>query len=150
MTNALSPILALLGRIFLSVIFLTSAYSKIWGWEGNVAYVATRHITNPLVVALMLGGAAIIELGGSLCLLSGYQARIAAFVMAIYMGAVNVIFHAFWALSGPSQGTNLTHFEKNLGILGGLLVIAAFGPGPLALGQKKAVRAPPGSRSNQS
>jgi putative oxidoreductase len=142
--NAISPILALLGRIFLSVIFLTSAYSKISGWDGNVTYVATRHITNPFVVGLMLGGAAVIELGGSLCLLSGYQARIAAFVMALYMAAVNIIFHAFWALSGSSQATNLLHFEKNLGILGGLLVVAAFGPGRLALGKKEAVPAPAG------
>jgi putative oxidoreductase len=140
----ISPTLALLGRIFLSVIFLTSAYSKISGWEGNVTYIATRHITDPLVVGLMLGGAAVIELGGSLCLLSGYQARIAAFVMALYMAAVNIIFHAFWSLSGSSQATNLLHFEKNLGILGGLLVVAAFGPGRLALGKKEAVPATAG------
>jgi putative oxidoreductase len=128
-----TAILALLGRTLLSVIFVTSAYSKIFGWESNVAYVATKHITNPLLVSLMLGGAAVIELGGAICLLSGFQARIASFVMALYLVGVNVIFHNFWALSGNSAGINLTHFEMNLAIIGGLLIIAAFGPGKFAL-----------------
>ena len=130
-----TAILALLGRILLSVIFLTSAYSKILGWEGNVAYVATKHITNPLLVSLMLGGAAVIELGGALCLLTGFQTRIAGIAMVLYLTAVNVIFHNFWALSGNSAGINLTHFEMNLAIMGGLLVVAAFGPGKFALGK---------------
>ncbi|MGZ4983215.1 MAG: DoxX family protein [Chthoniobacterales bacterium] len=129
-------IVALLGRICLSVIFLTSANSKIFGWEGNVAYFATRHITNPLLVSLMLGGAAAIELVGALCLLSGFQARIAAFVMALYLAAVNVIFHNFWALPEAARGANLTHFQKNLAIIGGLLIVAALGPGRFALGRK--------------
>jgi len=132
-----AAILALLGRILLSVIFLTSAYSKIFGWEGNVAYVATKHITNPVVVSLMLGGAAVIELGGAICLLSGFQARLAAFFMALYLAAVNVIFHNFWALAGNSAGINLTHFEMNLAIIGGLLIVAAFGPGKFALGRSR-------------
>ncbi len=129
-------IVALLGRILLSVIFLTSANSKIFGWEGNVAYVATKHITDPILVSLMLGGAAVIELGGALCLLIGFQARIAAAIMAIYLAAVNVIFHNFWALPERSRGINLTHFQMNLAIIGGLLIVAAFGPGRFALGKK--------------
>jgi putative oxidoreductase len=139
-----AALLALLGRILLSIIFLTSAYSKIFGWEGNVAYVATKHITNPILVSVMLGGAAVVELGGAICLLSGFQARIASFVMAIYLAAVNLIFHNFWALSGNSAGINLTHFEMNLAIMGGLLVISAFGPGKFALRQKTGAN--PGSR----
>ena len=52
-----SGILALLGRLCLSFIFLTSAYSKMFEWNSNVQYIATRHFTNPILVSLMLGGA---------------------------------------------------------------------------------------------
>lgn len=129
-------VLALLGRICLSVIFLTSAWSKMFGWSGNVAYIATRHIDTPWLVNAMIGGALIVELIGALCLLTGYRAAPAAFVMAVYMAAVTVIFHNFWAFTGMTRGTNFMHFEKNLGILGGLLMIAALGPGPIALGKR--------------
>jgi uncharacterized membrane protein YphA (DoxX/SURF4 family) len=130
-----SGILALAGRLCLSLIFLTSAYSKIFGWSGNVQYVASRHFTNPILVILMLGGAAVIELGGALCLISGYQARIAGLVMALYLTAVTLIFHNYWVIVNEmSRATMFMHFQKNLGIIGGLLMVAALGPGSLAIG----------------
>jgi putative oxidoreductase len=128
--------LALLGRVCLSVIFVTSAWSKMSGWSGNVAYIATRHIENPWLVNVMIGGALVVELVGALCLLTGYRAAQAALVMAVYLAAVTVIFHNFWAFTGMVRGANFMHFQKNLGILGGLLMVAALGPGRLALGKR--------------
>ena len=93
-----SGFLALLGRLCMSLIFLTSAYSKMFGWAGNVQYVGTRHFTNPILVSLMIGGALVIELGGALCLISGFQARIAGLVMAIYLTAVTLVFHNYWVM----------------------------------------------------
>jgi putative oxidoreductase len=133
-----SGILALLGRLCMSWIFLTSAYSKLFGWQSNVQSVATRHFTNPVAVTVMLGGALVIELFGALCLISGFQARIAGFVMALYLIAVTVIFHNFWAITNEvARGANYMHFQKNLGLIGGLLMVAALGPGTLALGRQK-------------
>jgi putative oxidoreductase len=132
-----SGILALLGRLCLSFIFLTSAYSKMFGWNSNVQYIATRHFTNPILVSLMIGGALVIELGGALCLISGFQARIAGLVMAIYLTAVTVIFHKYWIITNEmARATMFMHFQKNLGIIGGLLMVAALGAGPWTLGNK--------------
>ncbi len=50
-----SGILALLGRLCMSLIFLTSAYSKAFGWNGNVQYVGTRHFTNTILVRPNVG-----------------------------------------------------------------------------------------------
>jgi putative oxidoreductase len=124
----------------MSLIFLTSAYSKAFGWASNVQYVGTRHFTNPIVVSLMLGGALVIEFVGALCLISGYQARIAAFVMAIYLTTVTLIFHNFWTITSEmARATMFMHFQKNLGLIGGLLMVAALGPGAWAIGNKREV-----------
>ena len=132
-----SGILALLGRLCMSLIFLTSAYSKMFGWQSNVQYIASRHFTNPVLVSLMIGGALVIELGGALCLISGFQARIAGLVMAIYLTAVTLVFHNYWIIANElSRATMFMHFQKNLGIIGGLLMVAALGPGTIAVGKK--------------
>ena len=69
----------------MTYIFATTGVAKVFSSSGNVAYMNTRHL--PFIPAL-LAVAAVVELGGSICLISGYQARIAAVVMFLYMIAV--------------------------------------------------------------
>src|SRR5258707_8302849 len=90
------PVIPLLGRLMMTYIFATSGIGKIFGWSGNVAYMSTRHLP---MIPLLLAVAMVIEVVGSLCLVTGYQARIAAFVMFWYTTAVTVIFHNYWASS---------------------------------------------------
>jgi putative oxidoreductase len=44
-----------------------------------------------------------------------------------------VLLHNFWALHGTAAGSAQTQFLKNVGIMGGLLMIAACGPGKWSL-----------------
>jgi putative oxidoreductase len=125
------PVIPLLGRLMMTYIFATSGIAKVFGWSGNVAYMSTRHL--PLIPVL-LAAAMVIELAGSVCLVTGYQARIAAFVMFWYTTAVTVLFHNYWA-AGAAMGQE-TQFRKNLAIMGGLLMLAYSGPGKWALGQR--------------
>jgi putative oxidoreductase len=113
-------ILSLLGRLMIATIFVTSAYSKIFSWESNVQYMNGFHL--PMVRAL-LALALVIELCASLFLIAGFQARIAAFVMFLYLIPVTLILQTFMG----------TQFQKNVGIMGGLLIVAAFGPGTFSL-----------------
>ena len=46
---------------------------------------------------------------------------------------VSVLLHNFWALSGMNAGGAQTQFLKNVGIMGGLLMIAAYGAGKWSL-----------------
>jgi putative oxidoreductase len=85
----------------------------------------------------MLGGALVIEFGGALCLIRGYQARIAGFVMAVYLTAATLIFHNYWIITNEmARAVMFMHFQKNLGLIGGLLMVAALGPGAFAIGNK--------------
>jgi putative oxidoreductase len=127
------PVIPLLGRLMISYIFATSGIAKVFSWSGNVAYMSTRHL--PLIPVL-LAAATVIELVGSACLVTGFQARVAAFVMFLYTTAVTVLFHNYWASSDMMAAMQETHFRKNLAIMGGLLMLAYSGPGKWALGRR--------------
>jgi putative oxidoreductase len=120
------PALSLLGRLLMAYIFVTSGMGKVFSWAGNVAYMNTRHL--PLVPVL-LAIAMVVEVGGAICLISGLYTRTAAFVMFVYMIFVTVIFHAYWSAPPNLAPMQETHFRKNLAIMGGLLFVAAHGPG---------------------
>jgi len=133
--NLQHPLVSFIGRLLIVYIFATSGLAKIVDWSGNVQYMSTRHL--PLIPVL-LTIALLIEIAGSICLIMGLYARTAAFIMFLYLTAVTVLFHNYWAFSGMVAGTQETHFRKNLAIMGGLLMIAAQGPGKWALGRKSA------------
>ena len=86
------------------------------------------------MIPVLLAVATVIEIGGSICLISGYRAREAAFIMFLYMLPLTLLFHNYWAASGMLAGAQETHFRKNLAIMGGLLMLAYAGPGPWSLG----------------
>ena len=117
-----------IARLFISAIFAQGALGKILGWSGQAAYMQSHQIPAPLIPT-MLGIALVIETAGVLCLMIGWQARAAAFVMFLYLGVVSVLLHNFWAAQGMAASGMQTQFLKNFGIMGGLLMIAAFGPG---------------------
>ena len=133
--NLQHPLVSFIGRLLIVYIFATSGLAKILAWSGNVQYMSTRHL--PLIPVL-LTTAMLIEVIGSICLVTCVYARVAAFIMFLYLTSVTVLFHNYWAFSGNAAGMQETHFRKNLAIMGGLLMIAAQGPGKWALGRNSA------------
>lgn len=129
LSDAIFP---LISRVLISAIFVQGAFGKIFGWNGQAAYMQSHQLPAQLIPA-MLGIALVIEAGGVLCLLAGWRAGAVAFVMFLYLGIVSVLLHNFWALQGASAGGAQTQFLKNVGIMGGLLMIAANGPGKWSL-----------------
>jgi putative oxidoreductase len=126
------PVIPLTGRLMITYIFATSGVAKVFFWSGNVQYMSTRHLP---MIPVLLAIATVVELAGSVCLITGYQIRIAAFAMFLYTTAVTVLFHNYWAASAAMAGIQETHFRKNLAIMGGLLMLAYSGPGKWALGK---------------
>jgi putative oxidoreductase len=114
---------ALAGRILLAAIFLHEAWSKLAGYQAAVAYMNAYGVPG-----LLLPGAIAVELLGGLCILLGYQTRIAALALAAFCIATAVLFHT--KLGDRNQ---LLHFEKDLAIAGGFLVLFAHGGGAWAL-----------------
>ena len=57
---------------------------------------------------------------------------------------VSVRLHAFWSYTGMAAGANQTEFFKNLGMMGGFLMIVVYGTGAWSidawLSEKASVR----------
>ena len=129
--DRLAEVAVVPGRILLSAIFILAGIGKITGWAGSAAYMAAHGM--PLV-PLFLVGAIVIELLGGLALLLGWNARLVAGIMFLYLIPVTIIFHNFWAAApGMEHMMQLTNFEKNLSIMGGLLMVFSLGGGRYSL-----------------
>lgn len=117
---------SLLGRALIALLFIPAGFAKIGGFAGLTGYIASKGLPLPQVAAAI---AIFVELGLGLALLFGWKARWAALGMAIFVAVITPIFHNYWA-SPPAQMTaQQLNFYKNLAVIGGLLVVFAFGPG---------------------
>lgn len=111
-----------IGRCLLGLYFLVPGILKIPGYAATLALMESKgvplaSILLPLTIALQVG------LG--LMLIAGRQLRISALVLFGLVILINLFIHNFWALQGePSYAHEMQNFIKNLGIAGGLLVLA--------------------------
>jgi putative oxidoreductase len=71
----------------------------------------------------------LVELGAGLLLAIGYKARWAALAFAIWLIPVTLVFHKFWGIPADQVQMQSINFYKNVAILGGMLMVFAFGPG---------------------
>lgn len=128
----------LIGRLLLANIFIVAGFKKIAGFAGTAGYMASKMpALDPAVVNVLLVLTILVEAGGGLMILLGWQARWAAFVIFLWMIPVTLIFHAYWGLPPEAMQMQFIQFHKNLAIMGGMLYIMAFGAGPYSLGRDR-------------
>jgi putative oxidoreductase len=120
----------LLGRILITAIFLRSAFSKITGFSAVAAGMANKGLP---FAEVLLAGAIVFEIVGSLMVLLGWQARWGALLLILFTIPVTLLYHDFWNMEGAQYRSQLSHFMKNLSILGALVFVTGVGPGPLSL-----------------
>ena len=128
--NNQSDALALVGRILLGSIFVLSGFQKLMGFAGVVASIGGKGLPMPEVLAVL---AVVIELGAGLLLVVGWKARWAAFLLFLFVIPVSLVYHNFWMMEGGQAAMNKIQFMKNVSIMGGMLMVAAFGPGRFSL-----------------
>ena len=116
---------ALVGRLFFSLMFLAFGYGKLTAFGGTSGYMASLGLPAPALITLL---AIIIEIGGGLLMLVGYQTRLVALGLAIY-----VLVSAFIGHSQLGDSNQFMHFMKNMAIVGGSLAFVAFGTGAYSL-----------------
>ncbi|AKX58916.1 hypothetical protein AKN88_02430 [Thiopseudomonas alkaliphila] len=110
----LQAALNLIARALLAYIFIVSGWGKLFAMEPTLQYMASQGVPSffyPLVVLL--------ELGGGLAILFGFQTRGVALVFVVFNLASACIFHGT-----PDQATA---FMKNISMAGGFLVLALQG-----------------------
>ena len=118
-------VIAFGGRILLAAIFILSAVSKLGAVDGTIGYIASVGL--PFADAIFYAVVALELLGGAL-LVVGFKTRLAAVALGVFSIAAAVTFHSDFA-----DQNQMIHFLKNLALAGGMLQVAAFGPGRVAL-----------------
>jgi len=128
--DSLKYVLAPLGRLLMSSLFIWAGIGKLMNPGGAAQYFASVHIPIPGVAAWI---AIVIELIGGLMILVGLQTRWVALVLAIFC-----VITGFGVHLPVGDQANMTHFYKNLVMAGGFLYVFAAGAGALSVdGQVK-------------
>jgi putative oxidoreductase len=118
--------LALVGRVLLAWLFLVSGVDKLGAFAGTAGYIASTGLPMPELLAV---ATIALEIGGGLLLAIGFKARWAAAAFAAFTLVATLLFHNYWAAPEAQQFMQRLMFLKNLSIVGGLLMVVAFGPG---------------------
>lgn len=114
---------ALVGRLLLAALFLIEGWSTLRGYGPATAYMEKFSVP-----AALLPAAIVVELGGGILLVVGWQTRLAALALAAFCVLAALLFHTDFA-----DRNQVLHFQKDLAIAGGLLALFAFGAGRLSV-----------------
>lgn len=114
----MATIAAILGRMLLALLFVMAGLGKIMDPAGTAQYIeATTDM--PGTLALPTG---IFELVAGLVLASGYATRLVSVLLIGFTALATILFH-----SQVTDQTQATMALKNLAIIGGLLMVFAYG-----------------------
>ena len=125
--------LLLFGRILFSLIFLFSGFAHFLG--KTIAYGASVGIPMASFLVPLSGVIAII---GALCIILGFKAKLGAVLILIFLIPITFKMHQFWNIADPMMmQLQMSLFMKNISMMGGALIIAYFGAGPLSIDGRK-------------
>jgi putative oxidoreductase len=121
----MNSIAILVARILLALLFLVSAFRQTIYRHGVEREMAAQGMT---YTPFLLGCAILIELTGGLSLLLGYSTLWGALALIAFTLTATFIYYR-----RILDRDKLIHVLKNLAIIGGLLMIAAVGPGTIGI-----------------
>lgn len=122
--------LMLLARICLSAVYLYSGVDKLMCWDDGLKFCLEHKMPQPKTV---LAATAIIHVICSLMVLFGFYARTGAVILLLFTIVATYWVHNPLGRTGDDFRREMTISLEHLAIIGGLLLLAAVGPGTLAL-----------------
>ncbi|MBA8884328.1 DoxX family protein [Dokdonella fugitiva] len=122
--------LLLIARILLMSLFIISGFGKLIDFDGTVHYMEYVHAPMPAVSATI---ATIMEFAVGAAVLFGFQVRLLALLLMVFVAGTALIGHPFWTMEAAERSLNQVHFLKNMAIMGGLLLLAITGAGRYSL-----------------
>jgi len=125
----LQDMAALVGRNMLGLLFVISGVEKIGAFSDTAVYMASAGLP---AVSVLLILAIVVEIGGGGAICLGWQTRLGALVILLFTATVTIVFHRFWNMPPDQAAVQRLFFMKNLSVMGGLILLMAFGPGRMA------------------
>lgn len=117
-------VVRLLARSALCAIFIRAGIRALINpeWQVNQATQQLPVLPEPHVLAR---AQAVVQVASSVALILEIAPRVAAGALATTLIPVTYVGHPFWSTEDPqARNQQITHFLKNLGIFGGLLLVA--------------------------
>ena len=114
----MATIAAVLGRILLGALFIFAGFGKVMDPAGTAAYMEAE---SPIPGSLAFA-AGVFEIVAGLVLASGFMTRITAGLLIGFTALATLFFHE--KVTDPTQAAMAL---KNLAIIGGLLMVFAYG-----------------------
>jgi putative oxidoreductase len=131
-------VLPLTGRLLFATIFLMALPHHLS--PAVIGYAAQQGVPAAQVLVPLSG---LIAFAGGVSVLLGYRARLGAWLIVAFLVPVTLTMHKFWGVGDPMMAQlQQAMFFKNASILGGALLIAWFGAGPLSLDARAAIIEP--------
>lgn len=113
--------LFLIGRILFGGYFLMNAFLHFTKTRGYAGYAASKGIPAPTLAVVITG---ILLLIGGVSIITNRYTEWGLFSLIVFLVPVTFIMHAYWRVADPStKAIEQIHFWKNLGLLGGVLII---------------------------
>mgnify|MGYP000854053070 CR=1 FL=1 len=109
-----------IARLLVAYLFIVAGWGKVIGFAGTAGYMASKGIPEWMLVLVIL-----LELGGGIAILVGFQTRVVALFLVFFNILTAFMFHG-----DPSDATA---FMKNIAISGGYLYLAVHGAGRFSL-----------------
>ena len=119
-------IVALVGRLAMSWIFLSSGFAKLTNVAGFSARLAKDGVPMPTFMGWL---GAIVEFGGGLLIILGLKLRHAAVLMILFVIVATSLRHRYWEFPAEALIAQRTNFWKNVTSIGGLLFMFLAGAG---------------------
>jgi putative oxidoreductase len=122
-----------LGRLLFAAIFLLSAPGHFK--QETIQYAASAGVP---AANLLVPASGILAFIGAAMVLVGWHARIGAAFLLAFLVPVTLSMHAFWSVTDATmRQMQLAMFMKNVAMMGGALLIAYFGSGPVSLDARR-------------
>ena len=116
----------LVGRIFISLVFLLSGFNKIGNYEGTIGWMESFGMPGIFLIP-----AIILEVGAPILIIIGYKVKISAALLSLFCIATAVIFH-----NDFSNQMQFVSFMKNIALAGGFLFLVVNGAKDSSLDKK--------------
>src|SRR6266536_651818 len=130
-----------IARLLFVALFLMSAPNHFKA--QTIAYAAQQGVPFASILVPLSG---VMAIAGGLSVLIGWHARVGAWLLVAFLVPVTLMMHAFWKVPDPMmRQIQMGMFMKNLAMLGGALVIAYWGAGPVSLDERAERPVPEGS-----
>jgi putative oxidoreductase len=124
-----SSLVILAARVLLSILFILAGFGKLTAISATAGWFGSIGLPMPTVTTVIVG---LVELLGGFAILVGFQTRIAAIVLAVFVLGATAVAHLDF-----SQAGNALMLQKNLGLTGGLLLLAVLGAGAWSIDAKR-------------